>query len=129
MTPAAQVSTSLFLAGLAISAARVGVLAGVAGLGLTCFRVKATWARLFTWTAVLYGALAMPLLEQMLPPIPIPTPSLLQHQAPPSEQNQAAGLRPGSGNRVDSGSKPPMSEVLVEVSPGVSRGFPGRFFG
>jgi bla regulator protein BlaR1 len=121
MTPAAQVSTSLFLAGLAISAARVGVLAGVAGLGLTCFRVKATSARLFTWTAVLYGALAMPLLEQMLPPIPIPTPSFLHHQAPPSEHNEATGLRPGSGPRVDSGSKPPKSEVLGEVSPGVSR--------
>jgi beta-lactamase regulating signal transducer with metallopeptidase domain len=121
MTPAAQVSTSLFLAGLAISSARVCVLAGVAGLGLACFRVKATAVRLFTWTAVLYGALAMPLLEQMLPPIPIPTPSFLQHQAPPSEPKEAAGLPPLSANPVDSGSKPPKSEILVAASPGVSR--------
>ena len=118
MTPAAQVSTSLFLAGLAISAARVCLLAGVAGFGLACFRVKATWARLFTWTAVLYGALAMPLLERMLPPIPIPAPSFLQHQARPSEPNEAASLRSLSGNPVDSGSKPPKSRGFpVDSSP------------
>jgi hypothetical protein len=122
MTPAAQVSTNLFLAWLAISAARVCVLAGVAGLGLTCFRIRATSARLFTWTAVLYGALAMPLLERILPPILIPTPSLLQHQAPPSAPNEAIGLRPLSFEPdARSGSIPPKTRIPVAASAGVSR--------
>ena len=43
------------------------------GLGLAAFRVRATSARLFTWTAVLYAALAMPMLGRMLPPLPVPT--------------------------------------------------------
>ena len=81
MTPAAVIdaSTSL-LVQLANPAARALALAGVAGLGLAVFRVKSTSARLFTWTAVLYAALAMPLLGWMLPPLPVPTPSFLQHE-------------------------------------------------
>src|ERR1035437_5613326 len=80
MTPTAaiQASTNL-LAHLANPAARALALSAFAGLGLAAFRVKTTSVRLFTWTAVLYAALAMPLLEQMLPPMPIPTPAFLQH--------------------------------------------------
>ncbi len=79
MTPtvAIQASTNL-LAHLANPAARALALSGFAGLGLAAFRVKTTSVRLFTWTAVLYAALAMPLLEQMVPPLPIPTPAFLQ---------------------------------------------------
>jgi beta-lactamase regulating signal transducer with metallopeptidase domain len=72
-------STSL-LAQLANPAARAVALAGAAGLGLAAFRVRSTSARLFTWTAVLYAALAMPLLGWMLPPLPVPTPAFLQHE-------------------------------------------------
>ena len=62
MTPidVAQLSTSL-LATLATSAVRTLLLGGAAGLGLAAFRVKSTSVRLFTWTAVLYAALALPI--------------------------------------------------------------------
>lgn len=66
-----QLSTSL-LVSLATAAVRALALGGAAGLGLATFRVKTTSTRLFTWTAVLYSALAMPLLERMLPPLQCP---------------------------------------------------------
>jgi beta-lactamase regulating signal transducer with metallopeptidase domain len=89
MTPTAalQASTSL-LEQLASPAARSLALAGVAALGLAVFRAKATSARLFTWTAVLYAALAMPLLGWILPPLSVPMPELLQHA---SLQNESLG--------------------------------------
>jgi len=65
---------------LANSAVRALALAGAAGLGLAAFRVKSTTMRLFTWTAVLYAALAMPVLQWMLPPVPVPAPAVFQHQ-------------------------------------------------
>lgn len=64
---------------LASSALRALALAGAAGLALAVFRVKAASARLFTWTAVLYAALAMPLLGWLLPPLSVPLPAFLQH--------------------------------------------------
>ena len=81
-----QASTEL-LAQVANPAVRALALAGAAGLGLAAFRVRATSARLFTWTAVLYAALAMPLLGWMLPPLAIPTPVFLQDA---SSQNVTA---------------------------------------
>ncbi|MBI3475363.1 MAG: hypothetical protein HY010_06500 [Acidobacteria bacterium] len=63
---------------LATAAVRVLVLAGIAGIGLAAFRVRSTSVRLFTWTAMLYVALAMPFLQRMLPPLPVPIASLLQ---------------------------------------------------
>jgi len=82
MTPLSVVPASTDLAvQLANSAARALALAGIAGLGLAAFRVKATSARLFTWTAVLYAALAMPLLGRMLPPLQVPVPAFLRNQA------------------------------------------------
>src|SRR6476469_7667608 len=60
------------------AALRTLVLAAVAGLGLAAFRVKATSARLLTWTAVLYGSLALPLLLWFLPSIAVPVPALTQ---------------------------------------------------
>ena len=53
-------------------AARALALALGAGVALTAFRVKAASLRLFTWTAVLYAALSMPLLGWMLPPLSFP---------------------------------------------------------
>ncbi len=80
MTPTAALQAStILLDQLANPAARSLVLAGAAALGLAVFRVKTTSARLFTWTAVLYAALAMPLLGWVLPPLSIPTPELLQY--------------------------------------------------
>jgi beta-lactamase regulating signal transducer with metallopeptidase domain len=62
---------------LGSSALRSLVLSGVAGLLLAACRVKNTTLRLFTWTIVLYSALAMPILEWMLPALAVPAPALL----------------------------------------------------
>jgi beta-lactamase regulating signal transducer with metallopeptidase domain len=58
-------------------AARAVALAGAAAAGLAAFRVKNTSVRLSTWRAVLYTALAMPLLGWLLPPLAIPVPAFL----------------------------------------------------
>ena len=70
-----QASTS-FLAQLVNPAARALILSVIAGGGLAAFRARSTSLRLFTWTAVLYGALAMPLLQWMLPPLHVPAPTI-----------------------------------------------------
>ncbi len=80
MTPIAMPTPTTFLAQLAIPAARALALSMIVGIGLSAFRVKNTSPRLFTWTAVLYAALAMPLLQQMLPPLPIPAPEFLERE-------------------------------------------------
>src|SRR3989442_10884 len=59
-------------------AARVLALAGAVAAGLAAFQVKNTSVRLSTWRAVLYTALAMPLLGWLLPPLAIPVPAFLQ---------------------------------------------------
>jgi hypothetical protein len=58
------------------SAIRALALSGIAGLGLAVFRVRNTTMRLFTWTIVLYAALAMPMLEWILPAVSVPAPTL-----------------------------------------------------
>jgi beta-lactamase regulating signal transducer with metallopeptidase domain len=73
-----QASTNL-LAQLANPAARALALAAAAGIALAAFHVKATSTRLFTWTAVLYAALAMPFLGWMLPPVSVTMPEFLGH--------------------------------------------------
>ena len=59
-------------------AVRALALAVGAGLALTAFRVRAASQRLFTWTAVLYAALAMPLLGRMLPPLTLSAPAVFE---------------------------------------------------
>ena len=76
----AAASSSLLMQ-LANPAVRALALAAGAGLGLAAFRVKASSARLLTWTAVLYAAVAMPLLAWMLPPLPVPMPAMFQSDA------------------------------------------------
>ena len=51
------------------AAIRALAVAGAAGLALTAFRVKTTAVRLFTWTAVLYAALAplIPVVHALAP--------------------------------------------------------------
>ena len=82
MTLLAGIPASMLTA-LAIPALRALVLSGVAGCGLAAFRTKSTAARLFTWTTVLYAALAMPLLEWMLPAVVVPTPAVLRSTPAP----------------------------------------------
>jgi len=81
MTVIAMPASTTVLELLANSALRTLALAGSAGLGLAAFRVKSTTARLFTWTAVLYASLAMPLLQWMLPPVAVPAPAVFQSGA------------------------------------------------
>src|SRR5208282_999651 len=93
MTPSIQASSNL-LTQLANPAGRALLLAGVAGLTLAAFRVKAASLRLFTWTAVLYGALALPLLGWMLPPMAVPIPAFLRHDAAQASQFQSSAMVP-----------------------------------
>jgi beta-lactamase regulating signal transducer with metallopeptidase domain len=65
---------------LVASGARSFVVAGAAAAGLAAFRPKATSLRLFTWTAVLYASLALPLLGWLLPPVQVAGPQFLQHR-------------------------------------------------
>jgi beta-lactamase regulating signal transducer with metallopeptidase domain len=85
-------SSESFLMQLLSPAARTLVLAGAAGLALSALRVKATSARLFTWKAVLYAALAMPLLGWALPRLTVPVPSIVQFT--PSHLPEPLKLRP-----------------------------------
>ncbi len=79
--PHIAAESGILLAQLADAAARSLALAAVAGLALAVFRVRTTSARLFTWTTVLYAALAIPLLGWVLPSLPIPMPPLVQSTA------------------------------------------------
>src|SRR5258708_34974757 len=85
-----NVPAPTFLLPLVSAAIRALAVAGVAGLAVTAFRVKTTSVRLFTWTAVLYVALAMPLLERILPALAVPAPAFLQ----PAIEQPAARTSP-----------------------------------
>lgn len=78
--PVADASTAV-LAQLGFSAGRAIALGCAAALALSVFRVKATRVRLLGWSAVLYAALAMPLLAWMLPGLEVPAPAFLQVRA------------------------------------------------
>ena len=92
MTPTTFVEASTaLLAQLANPAARALAVAAAAGLGLAAFRVKATNVRLVTWTAVLYSALAIPLLRSVLPSLPVPAPSFAQSVFQNVTQNRIFG--------------------------------------
>ena len=78
-------------------AARTLVLAAATAIGLAAFRVKATSVRLFSWSAVLYAALAMPFLGSVLPPLSVPTPAFLQVV---SRQGQLSGDESSSQPRA-----------------------------
>jgi beta-lactamase regulating signal transducer with metallopeptidase domain len=78
MTPIPIPEPTTVLAQLAIAAARTLALSMIVGIGLSAFRVRSISPRLFTWTAVLYAALAMPLLQTMLPTLGVPAPEFLE---------------------------------------------------
>jgi beta-lactamase regulating signal transducer with metallopeptidase domain len=117
MTPfaAIQLSTRL-LVPFATAAVRALALGGAAGLGLAVFRVKATSVRLFTWTAVLYAALAMPLLERMLPPLPVHAPAFLQYGAEQSVADEIKVSQPSAVAPIDLNSTPRKQAVLTAAS-------------
>ena len=113
-TPALEASTNL-LAQLADPAARALALAAAAAIALAAFRVRATSVRLFTWTAVLYAALAMPILGWMLPSLPVPTPQFLRDAI----NARQAQLLIGS---VEGSSPIPAAERRQIAAHGASRG-------
>ena len=92
---AAIPASTTLLAQLANPAARALALSAIVGLGLAVFRVNTTSLRLFTWTAVLYAALAMPALQWMLPPLAIPAPLLLQNAFLQHPEGASSKLRLG----------------------------------
>jgi beta-lactamase regulating signal transducer with metallopeptidase domain len=118
MTPVAavEVSTSL-LAPLAAAAARALALAAAGGLGLAAFRVKNTSVRLFTWTAVLYAALAMPLLARLLPPLPVPIPAFLQSRAARSGSGDIQTTPPATAAPIHLNAAPRRQATRAWVSP------------
>jgi bla regulator protein BlaR1 len=123
---AASASTSV-LALLVNSAVRAVALSGVAALALAAFRVKTTAVRLFTWTAVLYAALAMPLLQWILPTVPIPTPAILEfgaaqpHDSTPEHgttskvlpTRTAAARPPSSAGKLSDASSPELTRKAL----------------
>ncbi|MFZ0563162.1 MAG: M56 family metallopeptidase [Terriglobales bacterium] len=113
---------------LATAAVRSLALSGVAGLALTAFRVKATSARLFTWTAVLCAALAMPLLQRMLPTLPVSAPAFLQDRYGAGQSAVEKGkLVPSiAGPAVGVNSTPRNAATSTSVSPATFRGFDWR---
>ncbi len=96
-------ASSSLLMQLANPAVRALALAAGAGLGLAAFRVRASSARLFTWTAVLYAAVAMPLLGWMLPPLPVPMPAMFQPavQTPQDQAPQRDAAVPVSAVKIE----------------------------
>jgi beta-lactamase regulating signal transducer with metallopeptidase domain len=136
MTPTAafDASTSL-LARLADPAGRALAIACVMGLGLVAFRVRATSVRLFAWTAVLYAALAMPLLGWLLPSLPVTTPAFLQRlEAPQAAPVKSQVSQPPANsdlattatrvfiarNQSEKGS--PISSITLQISSQSSEG-------
>jgi beta-lactamase regulating signal transducer with metallopeptidase domain len=76
-------------------AARSIVIAGVAAAGLAGFRVRSISVRLFTWTAVLYASLVLPLVGWLLPPLQVSAPQFLQHRTA-----QTAFSKDGDGRSI-----------------------------
>jgi len=81
------------LAHLLNPAVRALLLSLIAGVGLAGFRVRTASLRLFTWTAVLYTAMAMPMLQWMLPPLPIRAPAFLENAFSQHPNSAPSGLR------------------------------------
>jgi bla regulator protein blaR1 len=113
------------LVALATAAVRILALSGVAGLGLTAFRVKSTSVRLITWTAVLYAALAMPFLERMLPSLPFSAPAFLHYDdgARRPAVNDGKVSPSIAVGPIDYRSTPRSSATLTALSPVPFTGF------
>ena len=119
MTPLADVHGSQsLLARLADPAARALVLAALVGIALAVLRVKSTAARLFAWTAVLYAALAMPILGSLLPAVPVHLPNLHLPFASPKASAPASSTDAVNSAAV---SAPATAVSLPEPSAKISR--------
>jgi len=95
-----ELSTNVLLL-LASASTRSLVVAGAGALALAAFRVRATSIRLFSWSAVLYIALGMPVLQLLLPPLPVFLPGLVRTPAQHAVVAQRALPLPVSAAPVD----------------------------
>ena len=129
MTIAWTAANSSLLLLLLNAAARALALAAVAGTALSILRVKNISTRLFTWTAVLYAALAIPALGWLLPPLSLPLPALLQgvsipvRAAPVDVQSATVPLQeriiqPRLQPRMETSPVVPASPSSVDSHPG-----------
>jgi len=100
-----------------MAAVRVLALAAVASLALAAFRARATSVRLFTWTALLYAALAMPLLQSLLPMLPIPALAFLSIQ-PARPTSHVTIVRTAYLTKTDA-AQPSDSQANPSVTPTV----------
>lgn len=78
---ASSLGSGSVLMSLVDSAIRALALSAVTGMALAAFRVKRTSVRLFSWTIVLYAAVAMPALQWTLPAVLVPAPASFQSTA------------------------------------------------
>ena len=113
--------TTGFLVPLVSAAIRALAVAGAAALALTAFRVKTISVRLFTWTAVLYAALAMPLLERLLPSLPVPAPAFVERETrqPETYAVQVFATTAGSADLTSTAA----SITPTAIAPRPHRGF------
>ena len=111
MTHVLDRASLALISGLATTAARCFVLAGVAGAALAVGRTRAISLRLFTWTAVLYASLALPLLAPLLPAVRIPVPQSLEHRIAPIALSRAAGSSSFSTVRTGANRNSPVSKA------------------
>jgi bla regulator protein BlaR1 len=109
--------SAAWLAQIAIFALRTLALALCVGVGLTLFRAKSTSLRLLSWTAVLYAALAIPLLGWLLPSLSFPVPSFLQPAA--AVPNSAASIKTAN-NSVNSTAKADRTVQPAKAEPRMS---------
>jgi beta-lactamase regulating signal transducer with metallopeptidase domain len=121
------------LSQIAVFALRAFVLASIAGAGLAVFRVKSACVRLFCWTAVLYVALAMPLLGWIVPPLLAPVPGLVHDRVskiavkrdsgppPASDAAQPAGVQAASRADIKPGNRGSQETVQLPASSVASR--------
>ena len=126
MTPANFPASAGLLIHLIGPAARVIPLAAVAGSLLAAFRVRNTSHRLFTWTAVLYAALAMPLLAWLVPSTPVAMPAFLPSagaSAAPAEVSSPPAPAPvtiakssaNASSTLDAGPQAPVASPLISA--------------
>lgn len=116
--------SSAVLLELVNSATRAIVLAGVAGLGLAIFRVKSVSLRLFVWSSVLYAALLLPFLGQLIPPLSVAAPGFLGQPGVPhssvatkSTDALTADAMPSPGLHERSRAGSTTSKVASQMSP------------
>ncbi len=125
LSAALPASTSILVL-LVNSAVRALALSGMVGLGMAAFRVRTTAMRLFAWSAVLYAALAMPLLQWMLPPVPVPTPAVLRfgEAQPPATTTQYVSATGEAAGALAEMAGPASSDAIMRPRPAtsVSRG-------